>query len=202
MENAIFERVKNQVSNLKVLSEELQVQMALGKAEAKDLINRERKNLSDYIQKQRREISELENTSEENRREFLTAVENVESALYTEVPESTRKYDKYKKELLRNIYILEEVTRINYPYMNSNMQIVLDGFKVKMDAFRVNLALHDKDDPEKVFQIRRDFTEKIAQIRVLLADKEKEESKLDNFMEDISESFNFLKKAITDLSKD
>lgn len=46
MQNAILKRVKNQALNLKTFSEELQVQMALGKAEARDLIEKERKNFS------------------------------------------------------------------------------------------------------------------------------------------------------------
>jgi len=33
-----------------------------------------------------------------------------------------------------------------------------------------------------------------------LSSKEEAQSKLDNFMEDISESFNYLKRAIADLS--
>ena len=69
-----------------------------------------------------------------------------------------------------------------------------------MDAYRVNLTLHDKDNPEKVQQIRNDLTDKLEEVRTLLATKEENQSKLDNFFEDISESYEYLKKAISDLS--
>ena len=84
--------------------------------------------------------------------------------------------------------------------MGVDMQDELDVFKAKMDAFRVNIALHDKDDPEKVEKIRTEFTEKLTDIRSMLNNREQAQTKLDNFVEDITESFNYLKRAIADLA--
>jgi len=150
MENAIIDRIKNQAKNLKTLSEELQVQMALGKAEARDVIEIERKTLSKYINQQRKQIANAENETFENRRTFLSSIEDLESALFLEVPAVTVEYDNYKDNILNRVYKLEEEVRNNYPSMTEGMQDMLDSFKIKMDAFRVNLALHDKDNPEKV----------------------------------------------------
>ena len=69
-----------------------------------------------------------------------------------------------------------------------------------MDAFRVNLALHDKDDPARVDSVRREFTEKLIEVRQLLDRRETAQTKLDHFVEDISESFSYLKRAISNLS--
>ena len=201
MEKAIIDRIKNQAKNLKTLAEELQVQMALGKAEAKDVIEKEKKVLSDYINQQRNEIAKAENKSNENRRIFLSYVEDLETVLFMEIPGKAKAYDKYKDNVLNKIYKLEEVLRDSYPEMSEKMQENLDGFKSKMDAFRVNLALHDKDNPEKVEKIRAEFTEKLEEVRKVLSGKEQNQSKIDNFVEDISESFNYLKRAITELSK-
>ena len=137
----------------------------------------------------------------ENRRNFLSCVEDVESALFEEIPTGTKAYDTYKDGILNKVYKLEEAIRDNYPEMNDTMQDNLDAFKAKMDAFRVNLALHDKDNPEKVEKIRNEFTDKLEEIRTVLSSKEHTHSKLDNFVEDISESFNYLKRAIAELSK-
>jgi Mg2+ and Co2+ transporter CorA len=134
------------------------------------------------------------------RRDFLTCVENLESSLNEEIPEKVKKYELYKTQLLQRVYELEEEIRKNYPDMGETMQTKLDAFKAKMDAFRVNLALHDKDDPEKVERIRNEFSEKLIEVRKLLAERETAQGKLDNFMEDISESFSYLKRAISDLS--
>jgi hypothetical protein len=200
MENAIVKRVKSQAKNLKILSEELKVQMALGKAEARDLVERERKTFTKYINKQRQEIEKIETTNSESRREFLTAVENLESSLFEEVPSKVRAYESYKKTVMENIFKLEEQIRDNYPSLNQDVQETLDTFKAKLDAFRVNLALHDKDDPETVKNVKADLTNKLDDIRILLSKQEESQSRLDNFVEDISESFNYLKRAIADLS--
>lgn len=201
MENAIIDRIKTQAKSLKTFSEELQVQMALGKAEARDLFEKERKNLSNYMNEHRAQVAKSEAENDENRREFLTTVENLESALLDDVPTKVRAYEKYKKGVLEKIYILEEQIRDNYPTMNNDMQEMLDVFKGKMDAFRVNLALHDKDDPEHVQEIKKDLTEKLEDIREVLGKRESEQSRLDNFFEDISESFGYLKRAVDNLSK-
>lgn len=200
MENVLLDRIKKQTQTLKVLSEELQVQMALGKAEARDLVERERKNLATFINKQRVEIGKISEETSEGRRDFLTCVENLESNLNEEIPTKVNKYDAYKNQVLQNIYELEEEVRKNYPGMTANMQKNLDNFKAKMDAFRVNLALHDKDDPEKVERIRKEFSEKLVEVRELLGAQETAETKLDHFVEDIGESFNYLKRAISNLS--
>ena len=201
MQNAIIKRIKNQALNLKTLSEELQVQMALGKAEARDLIEVEKKNFSTYIEKQKKQISEHDTDTSVNRRGFLSVVENLESTLNSSIPTKTKAYDQYKNDVLRNIYKVEETVKSNYPSMSHEMQDTLDVFKGKMDAFRVNLALHDKDDPDRVERIKVDFNDKLKEVRALLAKNETEQTKLDQFSEDISESFNYLKRAIEDLSK-
>jgi hypothetical protein len=200
MENAIIDRIKSQAKNLRTLTDELQVQMALGKAEAKDVIENERKTLSKYINSHKKEIERVEGLSDKNRRTFLSCVEDLESALYTEVPTATKSYDKYKNDILSKIYRLEEEVRTSYSGMNEEMQSNLDLFKAKMDAFRVNLALHDKDNPSQVEKIKNEFTERLGEIRNVLSEREQAQSKLDNFVEDISESFNYLKRAIADLS--
>jgi hypothetical protein len=200
MENPIVERVKSQAKNLKILSEELKVQMALGKAEARDLVERERKTFTKYINRQRQEIEKIESENSESRRDFLTAVENLESSLFEEVPSKVRAYESYKKTVMENIFKLEEQIRDNYPSLNQDVQETLDTFKAKLDAFRVNLALHDKDDPETVKNVKADLTNKLDDIRILLSKQEESQSRLDNFVEDITESFNYLKRAIADLS--
>jgi hypothetical protein len=201
MENSILDRLKSQAKTLQTLADELKVQMALGKAEAKDLIEKERKEFSQFINQYKEELEKVDDKSSEGRRDFLTCVENLESSIFEAVPTQTKAYDAYKKKVLQQVYQLEDELRKNYPTMGDKMQDTLDSFKAKMDAFRVNLALHDKDNPEKVDQVRAEFTEKLEEVRTLLSDKENDQSKLDHFMENIKGSFDYLKKAIADLSK-
>jgi hypothetical protein len=201
MGGTLYDRAKWQFENLKILSEELRVQMALGRAEARDSIEKERKALYTYFSKQKIALEKANEKHKEGRREFLTCVENLKTSLHDEVPVSSEDYDKYKSNVLKHIYELEEEVRQNYPLMNLTVQSLLDSFKVKMDAFRVNLALHDVDNPDKVEKIKKEFSEKLEDVRKLLSKRENRELKVDNFIENISTSFDHLKQAILELSK-
>lgn len=200
MENALIDRVKSQVNNMKTWTDEMQVQMALGKAEARELMEKERKNLTRYFNAQKKEFDQKQTTSLDSRKSFLACVQNLETSLYNEIPTDAEGYDEYKVFVLSNIYKMEEELRQNHPTASVSIQDKLESFKAKMDAFRVNLALHDKDDPEKVERLRNEFTSRLAEIRTLLDNQEAEQTQLDQFVEDISESYNYLKRAIADLS--
>lgn len=200
MDNEIIDQVKNFTKNLKTLTDELRVQMVLGKAEARDILEQERKNFSQYINRQKIEINKNVEMSNNIREQFLKTVENLENKLLNTVPTASNDYDQYKKEILKNVYQLEEEVKKNYSILTPDMLKNIDSFKNKMDAFRVNLALHDKDDPKKVDRIRNEFSEKLKQVGNLLGERENAQSKLDSFTEDISVSYKILRKAISDLS--
>ena len=200
MDNEIIDQVKNFTKNLKTLTDELRVQMVLGKAEARDILEQERKNFSQYINRQKIEINKNVEMSNNIREQFLKTVENLENKLLNTVPTASNDYDQYKKEVLKNVYQLEEEVKKNYSIMTPDMLKNIDSFKNKMDAFRVNLALHDKDDPKKVDRIRNEFSEKLKQVGNLLGERENAQSKLDSFTKDISVSYKILRKAISDLS--
>jgi len=193
--------IKNQLKNLRGLSEELQLQMALGKAEARDLVERERKNLSSYIESLGNAAEGVIVDQDANKDNFRKIVTDTLISLNTEIPTEAPSYDSYKSNVLNRIYKLEEAQRGNYPNMDDETQEVLDTFKTKMDAFRVNLALHDKDNPAKVEQVRREFVSKLEEVNNLLEQEAYEETKADQFKQDISDSFKYLKKAIADLSE-
>jgi len=127
-------------------------------------------------------------------------VESLESKLNTAIPEKARKYKKYKSDMLNQIYKLEEVIKENSPNVSSEMRNSLETLKAKMDAYRLNLALHDKDNPEKVARIKNEFTSKLDEIRLVLAKNETDQTKLDQFAEDIQTSYKYLRQAIDDLS--
>ena len=119
--------------------------------------------------------------------------------LVQEIPTDAEAYDDYKLGVLEAIYKIEEDVRDYYPALSNDLHGELDAFKSKLDAFRVNLALHDKDNPERIQGIRADFAEKIEEIRNKLGKKEAAESRLEHFIDDIGHSFSYFKKAIEDL---
>jgi hypothetical protein len=62
------------------------------------------------------------------------------------------------------------------------------------------MALHDKDEPEKVEELRTEVAARLDEIRDKLARSEDDESRLENFIEDVSESFNLFRRAVANLT--
>lgn len=200
MEDSILNKAAQQINNLKAMSEEIRLQMALGKAEAVDLFKKEKKALTKYLEDHKAELNRLENIAKEKKDNFLSHIETLESELLADAPTGKRDYKKYKSSILNKIYQIEEDFRDNYPIVSHKIQSELNSFKVKMDAFRLNLALHDEDQPEKVEELKAEFTDKLDSIRSLLSKQKNEESKIEGFINDVSTSFDFLKKAVNELT--
>lgn len=201
MKNNLSKTLKQQIGNLRNLTEELQVQMALGKAEAKDLLEKEKKQFSNYLQKQKEKLANGETTKTTNNNQIVSSMEKLDRMLYQEIPVNSEGYDKYKNDTLKSIYEVEDNLRVGNQNHSQEVQENIEVFKNKMDAFRVNLALHDKENPEKVQNIKRNFSNRLEKVMVMINDENSSSEKLNNFSKDISESYNYLKKAISDLSK-
>ena len=199
MENVIIEKGKEQLKKLRMWADELEVQMALGKAEAKDAFERERKNITHFVNTQKAEIERLNKITAEQKQELSLLMEKLEESLNLPVPTAKRKYDTYKKQVLENIYKIEYSMKENYEDLDAKIQKELDDFKTKMDLFRINLALNDQKDPEKVKEYKMGLYDKLTELRTKLQAGENELSRMDHFLEDISESFNYFKRAINDI---
>lgn len=207
MDNMFKKTVKQQFSNLQNLSEELQVQMALGKAEAKDFIEKERKLFSSYLQKQKDNYVKVQDEVKEQNApapegdKVLSSLENLDKMLYRSIPVNAKGYDDYKNETLKSIYQVEDSLRGTKGEYSWEVQENLEMFKNKMDAFRVNLALHDVENPQAVENVKRNFTHRLEKVMDMINEEKKSDEKLEQFSKDISESYNYLKKAISDLSQ-
>ena len=199
MENVLVEKSKEKLNSLKMWADELELQMALGKAEARDAFERERKNITKFVNSHKSQIKMQGKISTDKKQELLVFIEKLEESLNQNVPTNKRDYNKYKKEVLYNIYNLEYALKDSYGELDLSLKNEFDEFKTKLDVFRINLALNDSSDKEKVDSLKAKVQEKIFEIRTKMQKSESELNRMDNFMEDISESFDYFKKAINDL---
>jgi hypothetical protein len=199
MENVIIEKGKEQLQKMKMWADELEVQIALGKAEAKDAFERERKNIMRFVNTQKAEIEKVNKISSEKKKELISLVNKLEESLNLPIPTGKKKYDEYKSSVLESIFKVEYALKEDYGDEDAPMRKELEEFKTKMDGFRINLALNDQKDPEKVKEYKLALQEKVSEIRAKFHEGENELSKMDNFLEDISESFTYFKRAIKDI---
>lgn len=199
LQQVLIDVGKEKVNQLKSFLDDLEVQMALGKMEAKDAFESEKKNLNKFIQKEKAAIKNIAIIGEEHRRELREKFEKLEGVLSRSFATGKRKFDKDKKEALTAIYEVEAIMKTAYGDVNYSVQQELDSFKVKLDTYRVQLALGTIDD-EKALETRKAaLKETIGGIREKLARDSEGDSRLENFVEEIGESFDHMKKAFSDL---
>jgi hypothetical protein len=190
---------KGKLTQAKAFLEELEVQMALGKAEAKDAFQSERKNLSKFLNKQKALLKDVEKISAEHKKTLLTSLENLEAQLATELPTTKGDFDKFKKGTLEIIYRLEANLTEAYGDLSDAVQEELDDFKVKLDAYRVKLALGDIKDQEALVKRKSELQEEMSELRKMLQKESSAGDRMDLFTEEINQSFTHMKKAFSDL---
>jgi len=190
---------KGKLTQAKAFLEELEVQMALGKAEAKDAFESERKNLTTYLNKQKAQLKNVENIAVEHKQSLLQSLENLESQLGMELSTGKRKFDKQKKDTLGKIYQLEDQLQKAYGDVSHNLQTQLDAFKIKLDGYRVQLALGSIEDEATLAKLKSELQAQVDELRIKLQRETVSGDKVDHFINEISESFQHMKKAFSDL---
>lgn len=190
---------KERLTQMKVLVDELQVQLSLGKAEAKDAFERERKNFLRFINEEKAQLRRSGETAEKHREMLLDKFEALEAQLSKEIAASKRQFDVQKKNALHTIYELEFALKETYGDVSMTVQTKLDNFKGKLDGYRIQLALGEYEAEDKMRNRRKELKEAIGDIRTRLQKEVGAGEKIDKFGDEISTSFEHMKKAFSEL---
>lgn len=190
---------KEKSMQMKALVEELELQMALGKAEARDVIKEEQKNLKKFINQQKVEMNRSEKTANEHREVLNKKFIDLETAVSKELPTTKRKFDAYKKETLHSIYELEYQLKESYGDVSPDIQTQLNKFKVKLDGYRVQLALANLEDEAQLNNRKAELQTAIDSIQEKMNKEIADRGKVENFVDEVTESFDHMKKAFSDL---
>lgn len=190
---------QEKLQQLKTVFEELEVQLALGKAEAKEVFEREKKNLNEFIHEQKIRFKKEEKMAVEKWEDLLKKFEQLEAELSKETATKKKAYDKQKQETLRSVYELENAIKEAYGELGATLREQLDLFKAKLDAYRIQLALSEFDNAGEADNRRVELKEKIGEIREKMQKEEEQANKVDDFVSEMSASFDHLKKAFSDL---
>jgi predicted nuclease with TOPRIM domain len=190
---------KDRATRIKAFLEELELQTALGKAEAKDAIEEEKKNFQKFLRKYKSQIHEVEDESIEQVRELNDKFAVLAAKVNLPMPDNKRKFDQYKNETLHAVYDLELALKEKYGEVSEELMGRLDAFKDKLDAYRIQLAFTEFKHEEELKERKTELLDAINEIRDKLQEKVEAGAKLEHFVEDISDSFEKMKKAFSDL---
>lgn len=199
LQDELLEVGKEKLTQMKVFLEELEVQMALGKSEAKETFERERKNFMQYISDQKEQFKSTGKVTEDHRKNLSAKFEALEFELDKEQVSSQKKFDMMKKETLHAIYELELAIKEAYGDVGMKMQAKLDSFKGKLDAYRIKLALGEYEDVAEMENKKEELRNVVDEILGKLKKEESASEKIDHFADEINVSVEHLKKAFSEL---
>lgn len=189
-------QIKETLNELKGLFEEMEVQVNLGKKEAKEVFERERQNFTQFVRDQRQQWRRFGMMSEENLVKIKQSLHTLYTLLVEGTPEIQADFQVWKDKRLHAIYELEFLIREIQPGINETEKEVINDLKVKLDVYRIHLAL-------STFEKTGDLITYAEELRVQLDktihffENEVDDSweRVENFKEELGTSFEHLKKA-------
>lgn len=191
---------KERLTQMKVLLDELQVQMALGKAEAKDIFERERKNFMQFVSDEKKVLRRTGEAAGKHRQTLMEKFNGLDARFAKASAENKRQFDVQKRETLHAIYELELAMKEAYGDVGMALQAKLDAFRVNLDNYRIKLALGEFDAASNELELLKpELVEAMTEIRKRLEKEVGAGEKIDSFSNEISTSFDHMKKAFSNL---
>lgn len=176
--------------------DELRVQLALGKAEAKELYEINKKRFHTSVQEMENKFRELK--KDEAILPLVNALETLRVQLALGKAETKElfeeQYDKIHKALNQLESELKNNKTISENY--ARLHLELEKFKIKLELFALHYKLK-KISAQFDFENRKaELAEKLDGIKAKMLLKQKEgKEKWENFQEEIKEAYNHLKSA-------
>jgi hypothetical protein len=192
---------KEKMDQLKSLFEELEVQLTLGKAEAKELFEREKKNVTEFINVQRSRLQKEEELKAERLNALEAKMKELAALLVEESPDKVKAYDKSKETLLHCIYGLEGSLKEAYVEAGAGLRPHLDQFRNALDAYRIVLALSSFENRAEVEVKKEALNAVLTTMLGRFRAEEKTEEKLEHFVAEIETAFDHVKRAVKELIK-
>lgn len=189
------------MDQLKSFFEELEVQLSLGKAEAKEVFEREKKNVTEFINVQRSRMQKEEELKMERLNALEAKMKELAALLEEESPDKVKAYDKSKETLLHSIYSLEAALKEAYVEAGAALRIHLDQFRNALDAYRIRLALSSFDNRAEVEVQKEALSAVLTPMLDRFRTEEKTEEKLNHFVAEMETAFDHVKKAVKELIK-
>lgn len=200
-EKDMFEFGKEKMDQARSFFEELEVQLNLGKAEAKEVLERERKNFMNFMDEQRSRLHKDEQAKAACLEVLETKMDALAELLVAEPAGTVDAYDQAKATLLHHIYEVEAALKNAYAETGASLRHRLDTFRNALDGYRIPLALSSFESQQEALAKKEELNAVLAELLGHFHAEEKSEDKLEHFMTEMETAFDHVKKAVKELIK-
>jgi hypothetical protein len=175
--------------------EDFQVQLALGKAEAKDKYEELKKKFNSSIQRLKGKLGTAERKSVRN---LVNDMEELQVQLALGKAETRDLFNEQKKKVFRAFNKLDKNLQV-FPLLtetDEKLRHEMEMFRIKMELLDLHYALGAMDVKDKYEEKKKEIEQAIAKAKAKYAARRAEARKKSNVRhEELKEAYRHLKKA-------
>ncbi len=193
--NSQWNRVKTEV-------DDLGLQLALGRHEAREVFEREWKRFSGFLEDQSHRLRRQSYWATHLLSELKQHATALKTILKQAAPDSEKVFVNWREGVLRTVYELEFIIDQLYPVLDQGERDLVSTFRIKMEVYRTRLLIIPFSELQTLQQQAVQLVDKIDDVMVWLdRDSESAREKVQRFGKEIGVSFDHMKQAFGELFK-
>jgi hypothetical protein len=198
----IVDEGKMQWNRVKSEVEQLGVQLALGRNEAKEAFEREWKKFSGFLDEQAHRLRRQSYWADHLLEELEQRSKALKNALKEAAPENDKTYNSWRESTLRIIYELEFIIDELYPVLEDEEKELLSTFRIKIEVYRTRLITLPLGELSALNLQAAQLADKAEDVLIWRdRDSEFAREKVRRFGKEIGTSFEHMKQAFGELFK-
>lgn len=200
-EKNFLEFGKEKMEQARAFFEELEVQMNLGKSEAKEAFEREKKNFSNFVDEQRRRMSAEKARKTELLNALEAKMESLSDLLVQPTPDTVEAFEQHKEATLRTIYDVEGALKDVWADVGAALRESFENFRSALDGYRIALALSSMENKGNLSDKEAALDAELSKLLHHFQLDEREDDRMEHFAAEMETAFEHVKKAVKELIK-
>jgi hypothetical protein len=198
-EKDFIEIGKEKLEQAKLLFEELEVQVALGKAEAVELYEAEKKKFSAYLHDQQVKMRHEAKEAQQLFDAFEAKLDGFAGTLMNGHSNKATAFEKEKAAVLQQIFAIEAELKEVYNKTGAVLRPSLDNFRNALDAYRIEFALITVENVDNILPKKEELRAELFALQNKIKDSEQNDERFDHFKAEMETAFEHMKKAVKEL---
>jgi len=194
----ITDTILNGLKKAAIEMEELRVQVALGKAEAKDLYEENKKKFNNIIHEAKNDLNAFKNKTASEVLTLRVFLETLQVQLALGKAETKEAFEEQRKKISKALNELEGLIKTNETTSEYYTKLLgeVEKFKIKLEIIKLRYELKKLGAGEEFEERKADFLNKLKSFKTnIFAKTEKQKDKVMHFQDEIKEAYGHLKKA-------
>ncbi len=197
------EKLDSIAQQIKTKVEELEVQLALGKAEAEDWLEREKKNFGTFLEKAKDAVEKTESIGKEKKEELLAKYEVLQVQLALGKAETREAFETQKSKIEDAMKDFQKVVHTvddelnDIPGLLANIGTQLNS---KFEAFEVQFELAKAESQDILEEKKKELSHQLNELKKKLENRNYlTDDQLEGFSKDITSGLSQIKNAFSKL---